>query len=323
MTTDSPPPVPLPAEAMPFYNRLRKNRRALERWATRENIHCWRLYDADLPEFALAIDRYEDWLHVQEYAPPPSVDKTAAARRLALAKQTLPLATDIPETRTVFKTRQRQRGQQQYQRQGQQGAFMTVREGPARLWVNLTDYLDTGLFLDHRPVRRWLMEKAAGKRFLNVFAYTGSATVFAAVGGATTTTTVDLSATYLDWARRNLALNGFEGPRHRLVRADCTAWLSDDRGTYDLIFIDPPTFSNSKRMADSFDVQRDHGELLAAAWHRTAPGGEVIFSNNFRRFKLDRGALDPWIIDDLTAPSIPKDFARRPRIHCCFRLRRP
>ncbi|MDG4551064.1 MAG: bifunctional 23S rRNA (guanine(2069)-N(7))-methyltransferase RlmK/23S rRNA (guanine(2445)-N(2))-methyltransferase RlmL [Candidatus Contendobacter sp.] len=306
-----------------FVNRLRKNLRHLERWAAREDITCYRLYDADLPEYAVAVDRYAQWLHVQEYAPPPSVDPARARERLERVMAALPAVLEIAPDRIFLKVRQRQKGASQYRKHAEQGRFHEVREGPARLLVNFTDYLDTGLFLDHRLTRRWLREQANGRRFLNLFGYTGTATVHAALGGAAHTTTVDWSATYLDWARRNLDLNGFHGPRHELIRADCRQWLIWTRDRYDLIFLDPPTFSNSKRLEVTFDVQRDHVELIRQTARLLAPDGALIFSTNARKFRLDTAALTDLRIEDWSRRTLPLDFARDPKIHQCWRLARP
>jgi 23S rRNA (guanine2445-N2)-methyltransferase / 23S rRNA (guanine2069-N7)-methyltransferase len=201
-----------------------------------------------------------------------------------------------------------------------------VREGRYRLLVNFTDYLDTGLFLDHRITRTRLGEWAQGKRFLNLFAYTGAATVHAVGGGAVASTTVDMSNTYLDWALRNLELNNLRGPAHEFVQADCLAWLEAQTSrmrppAYDLIFIDPPTHSRSKRMQRDFDVQLDHGWLLTTAAKLLAPGGKIVFSNNFQKFKLDGATLDGFEVDDITRATIPLDFARNPKIHACYVLR--
>jgi 23S rRNA (guanine2445-N2)-methyltransferase / 23S rRNA (guanine2069-N7)-methyltransferase len=202
------------------------------------------------------------------------------------------------------------------------GETFVVREGGARLRVNLFDYLDTGLFLDHRPIRQRIAAEAGGKRFLNLFCYTGAGSVQAAVGGAAETTSVDLSGTYLEWAAGNLALNGATGPQHRLVQADAMAWLEADRGQYDLVFCDPPTFSNSAR-AEDFDTQRDHVRLLRAAVARLAPGGLLLFSNNYRRFRLDEAAVAGFAdAREITAATIAPDFERNPRIHRCWELRR-
>ncbi|KAB7622572.1 bifunctional 23S rRNA (guanine(2069)-N(7))-methyltransferase RlmK/23S rRNA (guanine(2445)-N(2))-methyltransferase RlmL [Alkalilimnicola sp. S0819] len=312
-----------------FANRLRKNLRHLARWARREEVSCYRVYDADMPEYALAVDLYVDeqqrrWAHVQEYQAPPSVEAHRAARRLRGALAALPEALDVEPQRVAFKLRRRQKGSSQYQRLGERGEYLTVREGPARLRVNLHDYLDTGLFLDHRPVRLDLGRRARGKRFLNLFCYTGAATVHAGLGGALETTSVDLSSRYLDWAEDNLTLNGLGGSRHRLIQTDCLQWLEDgeDRGRYDLIFLDPPSFSNSKRMAQELDVQRDHAWLIRHTVELLRPGGLLIFSTNRRGFRLDDGALEGLEIHDVTKASIPPDFTRRPGIHQCFEIRR-
>jgi 23S rRNA (guanine2445-N2)-methyltransferase / 23S rRNA (guanine2069-N7)-methyltransferase len=309
-----------------FANRIRKNLRHLGRWARRSGVTCYRLYDADLPEYAVAIDLYEGWIHVQEYAPPPQVDPARAAARLADVLATLPFLLDIPPNRIVLKVRERQRGTRQYERLARTDRFQVVTEAGLRFAVNLTDSLDTGLFLDHRPTRAMLKQMAAGTDFLNLFAYTGAASVYAAAGGARATTSVDLSSRYLAWARRNMALNGFlEGPRHRFERADCLAWLQTaPRGAYSLIFLDPPTFSNSKRMrARTLDIQRDHVRLIRACLPLLAPDGTLVFSTNHRQFRLDAAALAGLDIQDISAPTIPLDFARNPRIHRCFRIRRP
>ena len=302
-----------------FANRLQKNLKQLGKWARREGIECYRLYDADMPEYAVAVDLYRDWVHVQEYAAPRSVDPDKAQARLLDALAAIPQALGVAQNRVVIKRRERQTGTKQYQRQAAQGEFMEVSEGGVKLLVNLTDYLDTGLFLDHRPLRLRLQREAAGKRFLNLFCYTATATVHAAKGGARSTTSVDLSKTYLDWARRNLALNGFSD-KHRLEQGDVMAWLGEDRGEYELIFIDPPTFSNSKRMEGVFDVQRDHVELLDLAMARLARGGVLYFSNNFRKFQLDENLVARYQVEEISAQTLDADFARNPKIHRAWRF---
>ena len=272
-----------------------------------EGVGCFRAYDADLPE----------------YAAPADVPEALARRRvnelLAAAREMF----ELPRERIALKTRSVGKGGSKYaggfERRGE---FLVVAEGDARLRVNLFDYLDTGLFLDHRPMRLRIAEEARDTRFLNLFGYTGAASVHAALGGARTTTTVDLSATYLEWCAANLQENGFGGARHRLVQADALQWLQADQGQYDLVFCDPPTFSNSAR-ADDFDTQRDHVRLLQAAMARLAPGGTLLFSNNFRRFRLDEAALSAFAtVEDISASTIPPDFARNPRIHRCWKLQR-
>ncbi|RFF29249.1 bifunctional 23S rRNA (guanine(2069)-N(7))-methyltransferase RlmK/23S rRNA (guanine(2445)-N(2))-methyltransferase RlmL [Wenzhouxiangella sediminis] len=314
-----------PAEDL--VNRLHKNERQLRKWLKRDNVTCYRLYDADIPEYALAVDVYGAesgrWLHVQEYEPPASVDPGKAQGRLRAALSAIPAATGVPPERMVFKVRRRQRGAEQYNRMSEQSRTPVVREGPCRLEVNLTDYLDTGLFLDHRPVRHWLGEQARGKRLLNLFCYTGAATVHAAVGGAASTTSVDLSKTYLAWLRRNLALNDRDERRHSTVHADAREWLANCQETFDLIFLDPPSFSNSKRMEGSLDVQRDHVAMIDDAMSCLSEEGTLVFSTNLRSFDLDSTLEERFAVEDRSRWSIPKDFERNRRIHRCWFIRHP
>ncbi len=309
----------LPAEAEAFANRLRKNLKAAQRQAEKEQVYCYRVYDADMPEFNLALDVYEDRLHVQEYAPPKTVDPEKAQARFRLALTAIRHVFGLHREQVFIKVRSRQKGTQQYEKQATLGRFFEVREGDAWLLVNLTDYLDTGLFLDHRPLRLRMAQEVAGKRFLNLFAYTGVASVHAALAGATTTT-VDLSPTYLAWAQRNFALNGLMPDRHRFEQADSIRWLQDCRERFDVIFLDPPTFSNSKRTPDVFDVQADHVRLIELAMRTLVPGGVLYFSNNYRKFRLDEAALSHLLIEDITPATIGFDFARNPGIHRCWRI---
>ncbi|GAB3357976.1 bifunctional 23S rRNA (guanine(2069)-N(7))-methyltransferase RlmK/23S rRNA (guanine(2445)-N(2))-methyltransferase RlmL [Lysobacter tyrosinilyticus] len=310
-------------------NRLRKNLRKLKSWREREGVYCYRAYDADIPEYAAAIDVYETvdavprtFLHVQEYAAPAEIPLDVQRRRL---NETLAAAREVlgvPREQTALKTRARGKGGSKYGQFDTRGEFVVVREGDALLRVNLFDYLDTGLFLDHRPMRLRIAEEASDARFLNLFAYTGAATVHAARGGARHTTTVDLSATYLQWCADNLRENGMGGSKHRLVQADVIEWLEHDQGEYDLIFCDPPTFSNSKR-ADDFDVQAAHVELLRAAVARLSREGVLYFSNNFRRFRLDETAVAQFAhCVEISRETIPPDFERDARIHRCWKLTR-
>ncbi|MFZ3182618.1 MAG: 23S rRNA (guanine(2445)-N(2))/(guanine(2069)-N(7))-methyltransferase [Pseudomonadales bacterium RIFCSPLOWO2_12_59_9] len=302
-----------------FANRLQKNLKQLGKWARREGVECYRVYDADMPEYAVAIDLYGDWVHVQEYAAPRTIEPEKAQARLFDALAAIPQALGVDKSKVVVKRRERQSGTKQYTRQAAQGLFREVNEGGVKLLVNLTDYLDTGLFLDHRPLRLRIQKEAAGKRFLNLFCYTATATVHAAKGGARSTTSVDLSKTYLDWARRNLSLNGFSD-KNKLEQGDVMAWLAADRNEYDLIFIDPPTFSNSKRMEGIFDVQRDHVQLLDLAMTRLAPGGVLYFSNNFRKFILDEGLAARYGVEEISAKTLDPDYARNTKIHRAWRL---
>jgi 23S rRNA (guanine2445-N2)-methyltransferase / 23S rRNA (guanine2069-N7)-methyltransferase len=261
---------------------------------------------------------------VQEYAPPATVDRDRARARREEAISVLPEVTNLQAEAIYWRTRRQQKGSAQYQSVGDQGERVVVAEGGLKFLVNFTDYLDTGLFLDHRLTRARIREAARGKRFLNLFCYTGAATVYAAAGGAVSTTSLDMSRTYLDWARRNMEVNALRGDGHRFVQADCLQWLEEDDGLrHDLIGLDPPTVSNSKRMQDEFDVQRDHVALLRATLGRLAPGGLLLFSTNFRKFRLDAKALSELDVRDISQPTIPKDFARDPRVHHCFEMRRP
>ncbi len=302
-------------------NRLRKNLRHRHRWARRRDIACYRVYDADLPEYAVAIDRYGDWVHVAEYQAPRSVDPAAARRRLQEVILAIPAVLGTPAERIVVKQRRRQRGTEQYRKNAEVGRLLEVREGRARLLVNLHDYLDTGLFLDHRAVRLKIAELASGKRFLNLFCYTGGATVHAGLGGARSSVSVDLSPTYLRWARRNFALNDLDEDRHRPVRADCLAWLRETGERFDLILLDPPTFSNSKRAAGVLDLQRDHRTLIGAAMAHLSPDGLLIFSTNRRQFRLDPDLAATAFIEDVTDWSLDEDFDRARPCHRCWFLR--
>jgi 23S rRNA (guanine2445-N2)-methyltransferase / 23S rRNA (guanine2069-N7)-methyltransferase len=322
-------PAPMSEGALMVANRLRKNLKKLKSWRLRNNVSCYRVYDADLPEYAAAVDIYQEadgkqrqFLHVQEYAAPDTIPEADTRRRFGELLSALHDVFALPREQIVVKTRARGKGGSKYGRMDQSGEFFVVEEGAAKLRVNLHDYLDTGLFLDHRPLRMRIAQEARGKRFLNLFSYTGAASVQAAVGAAAETTSVDLSNTYLEWAAQNLALNKIAGPQHRLVQADAMRWLESDRGQYDLIFCDPPTFSNSAR-AEDFDTQRDHVRLLHACVARLAPGGLLLFSNNFRRFRLDETAISEFAqIHAISAQTIDADFERNPRIHRAWELRR-
>jgi 23S rRNA (guanine2445-N2)-methyltransferase / 23S rRNA (guanine2069-N7)-methyltransferase len=325
-----------------FANRLRKNLKHLGKWARRGEITNYRVYDADLPDYALAIDLYatpELHAHVQEYAAPKTIEPARAEARLREGLAQLQQVLELPAARIHYKLRQSQKGDAQYTRQNQTGQFHTIVEHGCRLQVNFDDYLDTGLFLDHRPIRLRLQREARDKRMLNLFCYTGAATVHAAVGGARQTLSIDLSNTYLEWAQRNLLLNDIHsrmyahmpasGERlapHAFVRSDVRQWLSDEnrltrRAQFDLIFCDPPTFSNSKKMDGTLDIQRDHAELLQHCLGLLAPTGTLYFSTNRRGFKLDPGLADIARIDDITAQTLDEDFKRPPPAHRCWALR--
>jgi 23S rRNA (guanine2445-N2)-methyltransferase / 23S rRNA (guanine2069-N7)-methyltransferase len=320
--------------AQMFANRLRKNLQRLEPWAGREHIDCFRVYDADMPEYAFAIDLYGQgareltgqgaWhVYVQEYAAPKTVDQESARERRREVLAVLPEILAVPIPHVHSRVRKPQKGSEQYEKREAKAERHAVQEAGLKFWVNFRDYLDTGLFLDHRIVRGMLREWAQGADFLNLFCYTGSATVYAAAGGARSTTSIDLSNTYLDWAHENLLLNGFDGPKHGLYRADCLQWLEEQEGSgprFDLIFVDPPTFSNSKRMEGVLDVQRDHVGMIRRSLKLLRPSGRLVFSTNYTRFKLDAEALADLCIEDISARTIPKDFERNARIHRCFNV---
>lgn len=342
-----PLPVLIP-ESEQFANRLRKNARLRRKWAKREGVSCYRVYDADLPDYSAAIDLYEGcpqtpgrWLVIAEYAAPKTIDPALAQARMLDILAIAPRILDVPAEHVHAKARMRSRGGSQY---GKQGAgkggsgeraniarrrLPLIEEGGLTFAVNFDDYLDVGIFLDHRVTRNLVREHAKqARRFLNLFAYTGTATCYAADGGVEETVTVDLSNTYLDWAERNMRQNGFVGPQHHFVRDDVLAWIRDQRQTrnrWDLIFVDPPTFSNSSKMGcRTWDVQRDHVELLAGVSRLLAQGGHAIFSCNLRGFrpetrKLARAGV---VLQDVTAQTIPEDFARNQKVHHCYIVRR-
>jgi len=317
------PRITNPERADMLRNRLRKNMKTIGQWARKQNISCYRLYDADMPEFALAIDIYEGRVHVQEYMAPKSVDERSARERLAEAMAVIPEALGIERENMVCKQRQRQSGLNQYEKHEASGEFFTVHEHGCAFKVNLKDYLDTGLFLDHRPVRHWIQCHAAGKRFLNLFCYTGAATVHAAVGGASRSLSLDMSKTYVKWAEENLALNGADLSHHRVEQADCLQWLAEKPGPgqrFDLIFMDPPTFSNSARMAGVLDIQRDHTRLISQAVQRLTSEGLLIFSTNFRRFRLDASIEEAFAVEEVSRDTLDKDFQRNARIHRCWHI---
>lgn len=306
-----------------FANRLAKNIKKIEKWAKQQGINAYRLYDADLPEYNLAVDRYDDHIVVQEYAAPKNIDEQKARQRLLDAVSATLYVTGVETNKLVLKVRQKQKGTNQYEKLANKGDYFYVTEYGAKLWVNLTDYLDTGLFLDHRLTRKMVGQMAKGKTFLNLFAYTGSATIHAALNGAKSTTTVDMSNTYLNWAEQNLELNNLPLRNNRLFQADCLQWLAECRERFELIFVDPPTFSNSKRMEDSWDVQRDHIKLMTQLKRILMADGIIVFSNNKRGFKMDFEGLAELGLqaENISHKTLPLDFERNPQIHNCWIIR--
>lgn len=300
-----------------FANRLAKNKKNLKSWLKKEQIECYRIYDADIPEYNVAVDVYGDYLVIQEYAAPKNIDEDKVTKRLQEVIYFSPKVLGVSTDKVVLKTRAKQKGSDQYQKVAQKKQSIVLHEYGVKFQLNLWDYLDTGLFLDHRKTRQIVASKARGKSLLNLFAYTGSVSLQAAVHGASHITTVDMSNTYLNWAQENFALNKVTGHKYQFIQADCLQWLKSCEQSFDVVFIDPPTFSNSKRMGESFDVQRDHIQLLSDACKVLAPNGEIIFTNNKRNFKIDQEGLTSL---GLTAKNISdltrdKDFQRNKHIH--------
>ena len=305
-----------------FENRVNKNLRRLKSWRTRNNISCFRVYDRDIPEYAVAVDIYDQWVHVQEYKAPSSISPEVALKRLQDVVFALHALFDIPIENIFLKQRKRQKRSDQYEKRSDLSKSALVNENGFTFEINLGSYIDTGLFLDHRLTRSMIEEMARGKRFLNLFSYTATATVYAARGGADSTTSVDKSNTYTRWAKKNMALNGFDQGLHAFYSADCLTWMQKEKSRYDLIFLDPPTFSNTKKTGSSFEIQKDHPDLIMAAVNLLANDGTLIFSNNYRRFKMNFGRLGHLQIEDITTPTIPPDFERNSSIHNCWLIRR-
>jgi 23S rRNA (guanine2445-N2)-methyltransferase / 23S rRNA (guanine2069-N7)-methyltransferase len=320
--------TPAPAQkltegARMVLNRLKKNQRRLESWRKKSNISCYRLYDADIPEYAVAVDIYDQSVYVQEYAPPGTISEKVARERFAEVKQAVKEFSANYRGKTHYKERRRQKGDRQYQRNTEGASdIMEVAEGCGRFEVNLSDYLDTGLFLDHRPVRSMISDLVKGKSFLNLFCYTAAASVQAALAGAKSSLSIDMSNTYLDWAGRNFGLNSMSANKHQLLRADCLKWLEEEGELFDVIFLDPPTFSNSKKMDSVLDIQRDHGNMIRNAMARLAADGVLIFSNNFRKFKMDELTLRQFECENITPETLDMDFERNPRIHNVWKITR-
>ena len=306
-----------------FANRLGKNAKHYLKWARRHDIEAWRLYDRDIPQFPFAIDVYGGQIHLQEYDTGWLMQPEEYETWLSEVLEAVAFITGFAPADIHLKRRERQKGTQQYEKTGKAGADFIVHEHGRRFWVNLEKYLDTGLFLDHRNTRQRVGEMAAGKRFLNLFAYTGSFSVYAATGGAAASETVDLSNTYLDWARRNFELNGIDEARHQIVRADVFQYLqaaAQAGKTFDLIVMDPPSFSNSKKMLDILDIQRDHQKLIDGAMALLASDGLLFFSNNLLSFALDEAVAQKYAVKDISKQSVPEDF-RNKKIHQCWEIR--
>jgi len=314
----------LSAGAQMVANRLKKNKKKLEKWATKANVDCYRLYDADLPEYSAAIDIYGDYVHVQEYAAPKTIDENHADQRFLDLQKAVIVELGIDDEHLSVKQRKRNRGKEQYERFEEDpfANMFTVHEKGATFWVNLWSYLDTGVFLDHRLVRQKIAELVERKRFLNLFCYTAPATVQAALAGASSSVSVDLSNTYLRWAAKNFTENKM-GKSHELIQADCLTWLNECRESFDVILLDPPSFSNSKRMEGVLDVQRDHVALVTRCMDLLNRGGTLVFSTNLRSFKIDQEALSRYNVENISRQTIDVDFERNPKIHQCFLITLP
>ncbi len=296
-------------QAEVFGNRLKKRDRQLRKWAQRRAIGCYRVYDRDIPDLPLVVDRYERFVHINDYREPRDTSEEALAAFGSMVTQTVSRALNAPPQRIFTKQRRRTSGSDQYQRHGSKSVEEIVSEGGLRFVVNLSDYVDTGLFLDHRPTRQMVREWAADRRVLNLFSYTGSFTVYAAAGGARRTVSVDLSRTYTQWCQRNLEINGLAGSEHLQVNEDVNAYLQNAvREVFDLIIVDPPTFSNSKKTDTVLDIQRDHADLLHRCLRHLDPRGTLLFSTNAKRFTLDEQNLRAASIIDITRQTIDQDF---------------
>jgi hypothetical protein len=310
-------------DTTPFANRLGKNIKHLMKWAKRNGIEAWRIYDRDIPQFPFAVDVYGSQIHLQEYDTGWLMQPEEYEAWLAEIIEAIVFVTGFSSDNIHLKRRERQKGVQQYEKTGRAGEDFVIEENGRRFWVNLDKYLDTGLFLDHRNTRKKVGDTAAGKRFLNLFSYTGSFTVYAATGGAVSSETVDLSNTYLDWAQRNFELNGIDLAKHQIIRADVFQYLQtafEAGKQFDLIVMDPPSFSNSKKMSNTLDIQRDHARLIQGAMKLLAPNGLMYFSNNLRSFALDESIAEQYLVKDISKQSVPDDF-RNKKIHQCWEIR--
>lgn len=302
-------------------NRLKRMGKHFRKWARRRDIHAYRIYDRDLPQFPFAVDIYEDCLSINEFVNDTVTSRNNYEEWRSEVIKTFRETLDFPEEKVFIRKRERQKGEKQYSRNDYTNRMMEVREGGLKFLVNLNDYLDTGLFLDHRPLRGMVREEAKGKRFLNLFCYTGSFTVYAAAGGASSSVSVDTSANYLDWLENNLRLNDLSGPQHETARMDSREFLESYKGPgFDLVVCDPPVFSTGKKLKRDFDVLRDHPELIDACLGVMNPGGKLYFSTNFRKFKIRWTATGlQGDAKEITAKTIPDDF-RNKKIHTCYEI---
>ncbi len=305
-----------------FFNRITKVNRHIAKWAKRQNVTCYRIYDADIPEFPLCIDRYHEYAHIAVYhSKHANPEDETYDEWLHNCLQIVSEVLQIRHEKIFVKERKKlARRTEQYEKVSEESKTIIVTENGLQFKVNLTDYLDTGLFLDHRPLRQKFKEEAKGLKVLNLFAYTGAFSVYAAAGGAAEVTTVDMSATYINWSKENFTLNNIDLSKHRFIQSDTMQFLkslTDER--YDLVFVDPPAFSNSKKMKGTWDTQRDHPALLHIILQVLNPGGKIYFSNNLRSFQADFKRLSAKQITDISLKTIPEDF-RNQKIHYCFEI---
>ena len=316
--------------ALMLFNRLNKNAKKLNRWIKQSNITSFRLYDSDIPEYAVVIDVYGKSIHIQEYAPPMSIEPDQAKKHLSEVREAVTSFFEGDTSRLFFKERRRQKGQSQYQNQTNdniKNSTFTLLEGGFKFEINMAAYLDTGLFLDHRPVRRLIYDMAKDKRFLNLFCYTASATIYAVQGGAISSLSIDMSKSYVDWAKRNLSLNSIVSESNEVLRENCLSWLEEaineknKKSQYDLIFLDPPTFSNSKKMDSVFDIQRDHVKLIEDCMLLLSLNGSLIFSNNFRNFSMSSDVIENYNIINISDKTFDPDFQRNKKIHNCWLIK--
>lgn len=308
------------ANPNPLFNRIKKNVKALKPFLKDSGITCYRVFDWDMPEYPLCIDYYNGHIHVAEYQTRHPLNEEQYQTWLSDSLSAIKTFFNVNDSFLHLKLRERKKGSNQYEKVNSKQQLMTVTEQGVSFLVNLDDYLDTGLFLDHRPLRKRVMQEAKGKHVLNLFAYTGSFSVYAAMGEAFTTTTVDLSNTYLNWAKENFKLNGIALARHSFIKADVKQWIKQNPvKLYDLIVLDPPTMSRSSMAKTKFDVQEDHVELINHTLNHLKPGGVLYFSNNYRNFVLHTAEIQASHIDDISLATIPADF-RNKKIHSCWRI---
>lgn len=300
-------------------NRLEKNQKKLKAWADRHKIEAYRLYDRDIPEFPILIDRYKDFFVVYDRTD-NLIDQ--GKNQMPEVLQALKNVFAAPEEKIIVKKRERQEGLKQYERLDTKSNFFSVQETQAKFLINLYDYLDTGLFLDHRPLRQTVFKQSAGKKVLNLFCYTGSFSVFAALGGASAVVSVDMSATYLEWAKNNFKENGLDPEKHSFIQENVLEFLAAHHRLYDLIILDPPTFSNSKRMQSPFEIEKDQNFLLESCLRLLSLKGTLYFSTNKRKFKISDAIASQVRVNDITERTIPMDFHDQ-KIHRCYEITKP